>query len=104
MATESVNKYPQRDRWSYLWLVIATILVVFSIGLHRISLAAWLAPIFLIRFMRSRRTGRGYLWILLSLTISNWIAWGNLFDISSFSPLLTKIIFIPIFALLYSVP
>ena len=104
MATESVNKYPQRDRWSYLWLVIATVLVVFSIGLHRVSLAAWLAPIFLIRFMRSRSTGRGYLWILLSLTISNWIAWGNLFDISSFSPLLTKIIFIPIFALLYSVP
>jgi apolipoprotein N-acyltransferase len=67
-------------------------------------MAAWLAPIFLIRFMHSRRTARGYLWILLALLISNWIAWGNLFDISSFSPLLTKIIFIPIFALLYSIP
>ena len=69
----------------------------------RITLAAWLAPIFLLRFMHLAVTGRGFLWLLLAFTISNWIAWGNLFDISSFSPLLTKIIFIPIFALLYSV-
>jgi len=99
------NTYPQSDRWSLLWLAIATVLVVFSVGLWRIPLAAWLAPVFLIRFMRSRSTGRGYLWILLSLTISNWIAWGDLFTISSiFTPLLTKAIFVPVFALLYSIP
>jgi len=103
MTKNRVSNPPISDRWSFLWLAIGTVLVVFSVGLQRISLAAWLAPIFLIRFMHTQKTGRGYLWILLAFTISNWIAWGNLFDISSFSPLLTKIIFIPIFALLYSV-
>ena len=104
MTQKRAPNPPVSDRWSYLWLAIATVLVIFSVGMQRISIAAWLAPIFLIRFMRSRRTGRGFLWVLLAFTISNWIAWGNLFDISSFSPLLTKIIFIPIFALLYSIP
>jgi apolipoprotein N-acyltransferase len=104
MANKRVSHPPVSDRWSFLWLAIGTVLVIFSVGLMRITLAAWLAPVFLIRFMRTQKTGRGYLWILLALIVSNSIAWRFLVDISSLPPLLTMIIFIPIFALLYSIP
>ena len=104
MKTENRNNGAQLDRWAFLWLAIGAVLVTFSVGYLRITLAAWLAPVFLIRFMRSRSAGRGFLWILLALLIPNAIAWRFLMDMSSFSPLATMIIFIPIFALLYSIP
>ena len=49
--------YPISSRWSYLWLAIGTILGMFaiSIGNWIIPLAAWLAPIFTLRFMRTQR-------------------------------------------------
>jgi hypothetical protein len=43
MATESINRYPLRDRRSYLWLVIATVLFVFTYGMYRNPLAALFA-------------------------------------------------------------
>jgi apolipoprotein N-acyltransferase len=104
MTKNSASKPPTSDRWSYLWLAIATVLVIFSVGSVRITLAAWLAPIFLLRFMRSKKTGRGWLWILLALLVANSISWRFLLDMSSLPPLITAVIFFPIFALLYSIP
>ena len=54
--------YPISDRWSYLWLVIGTLLSFF----WALPLALWLSPIFQIRFMRSQKPLRGF--ILISLT------------------------------------
>jgi apolipoprotein N-acyltransferase len=54
--------YPQKDRWSYLWLVAGT-LVMF---LWRAPLVWWLSPVFLLRFMRTRKVGRGLFLIWLS--------------------------------------
>jgi apolipoprotein N-acyltransferase len=49
------------------------VLLVFSNGIHRIvPLAAWLAPIFLIRFTRSQPKARGLL-ILLPLYCAAWV-------------------------------
>ncbi len=48
------------DRMSYLWLLIGFMLLVFSNGIHNIiPLATWLAPVFLIRFLRTQPKARG---------------------------------------------
>ena len=37
---------PQSDRWSYFWLFIGGILLIFSNGIHTIiPIATWLAPV-----------------------------------------------------------
>ncbi|MCP5066337.1 MAG: apolipoprotein N-acyltransferase [bacterium] len=46
-----------RARHPYLWLGIATLLFVFSNGRWILPIAAWLAPVFMLRFLRTRRTG-----------------------------------------------
>ncbi len=49
--------YPLTDRWSYLWLLLGGLLAVFSLSVGRwiIPLAAWLGPIFVLRFFRTQR-------------------------------------------------
>jgi apolipoprotein N-acyltransferase len=39
----------------WIWLVIAAALLLFSNGANTIPLAAWLAPVFLLRFVRTQR-------------------------------------------------
>lgn len=39
----------------WLWLALGSILLLFSYGADNIALAAWLAPIFLLRFVRNKR-------------------------------------------------
>jgi apolipoprotein N-acyltransferase len=52
----------QSDRWSYLWLAIGTLLSF----LWRIPLVWWLSPVFLLRFTRTQKVGRGFFLIWLS--------------------------------------
>jgi apolipoprotein N-acyltransferase len=49
------------DRLSYLWLAMAAVLYLFSGGLWVIPLAAWLAPLFLLRFVRTQHPLPGFL-------------------------------------------
>jgi apolipoprotein N-acyltransferase len=42
------------DSRPWLWLLIAAALLPFSGGADTIALAAWLAPVFLLRFTRTR--------------------------------------------------
>jgi apolipoprotein N-acyltransferase len=49
------------DRLSYLWLAMAVALFVFAAGRWAIPLAAWLAPLFLLRFVRTQRPLPGLL-------------------------------------------
>ena len=65
MNTNQIT-YPQKDRWSYLWLLIGTLLGF----LWRMPLVWWLAPIFLMRFMRSQKIWRGLLLVWLATFIS----------------------------------
>src|ERR1700733_15178513 len=39
---------------SWLWLAVAAALLLFSNGVNTIPLAAWLAPLFLLRFVRQQ--------------------------------------------------
>lgn len=43
------------DPLAWLWLAIAAALLLFSNGADAIALAAWLAPVFLLRFVRRQR-------------------------------------------------
>lgn len=50
------------DRLSYLWLVLAFVLSLFAMnGAWDVPLAAWLYPLFLLRFARTHRPFRGFL-------------------------------------------
>jgi len=49
------------DRLSYLWLALAAALFLVSTGDRIIWLAAWLAPVFLLRFVRTQRLLPGLL-------------------------------------------
>ncbi len=91
----------QSNRWSYLWLAIATILLVFTYGMYRNPLAACLAPVFLIRFLRSQKIGRGYLLILLALVVASTISWWNT---TLENPAVGRIIFGVVVGFLYSIP
>ncbi|HYF76947.1 MAG TPA: nitrilase-related carbon-nitrogen hydrolase [Symbiobacteriaceae bacterium] len=51
----------QEDRWSYLWLILGALCLLFSNGKWIVPLAAWLAPLLLIRFLRTQPAGRGLL-------------------------------------------
>jgi apolipoprotein N-acyltransferase len=64
--TANQIRYSQQDRWSYLWLLVATVLGIFSqsSGKWLIPLTAWLVAIFQIRFFRTQR--RAWLAYLLS--------------------------------------
>jgi apolipoprotein N-acyltransferase len=56
----------QRDRLSYLWLALGIVLLPFSMPNWTIPLAAWLIPIFLLRFVRTQPLLRGTLLVLLA--------------------------------------
>ncbi|HEX7344164.1 MAG TPA: hypothetical protein VF398_07865, partial [bacterium] len=99
------QKYPSNppvsDRWSYLWLGIATILLVFTYGMYRNPLAVCLAPVFLIRVLRSQKVGRGYLLIFLALAVTNTISWWNT---TYENPAAIRIIMGVVIGLMYSIP
>ncbi|NOH04328.1 MAG: hypothetical protein HND47_21310 [Chloroflexi bacterium] len=92
---------PISDRWSFLWLALAAVLFVFAYGLYRNPLAGLLAPLFMIRFLRAQKVGKGYLLMLLALVASQIIAWWNLMPMFT-TPM--RIIFGIITGLLYTVP
>jgi len=75
MTKERVGSYPQPDRWSYLWLAVGTLLMPFLAGSWPISLAAWLAPVFFIRLMRTRKVLPGYILAVIGLSIANTVGW-----------------------------
>ena len=61
------------DRWSYLWLAIGAILLVFANGQWTIPLAAWLAPVFVIRFLRTQKPARGLILVALAIIVTGAI-------------------------------
>jgi apolipoprotein N-acyltransferase len=88
--------YPQKDRWSYLWLVVGT-LVLF---LWRMPLAWWLAPIFLLHFMRSQNIRRGFLLIWLSGFLAGISPMYSIINALIPTPLPVFLIIVAVFALM----
>lgn len=84
MAKERASTTIQSDRWAYLWLGLGIVLLMLSTGRFSIALAGWLAPVFLIRFFRSQRVGRGYILTLLGLCVAYGIAWRSILAFAVF--------------------
>ena len=62
----------------YLWLVIATVLGFVIGGKWNFPLAAWIAPIFIIRFFReSDKAGRNFLLLWIASAIPTIISWNG---------------------------
>ena len=94
-------RLPIPDRRSWLWLAIAAVLFIFTYGMYRNPLAGLLAPLFLIRFLRTRKVGAGYLLMMLVLMAANIIAWWNNMPTMAIP---ARIIFGLVTGLLYTVP
>lgn len=101
MNERQTSKLPLSDRWSYVWLGIAFVLTMFTYGLNRVPLAGVLAPIFLLRFMRTRKTGVGWFLTFLALAAANVFAWWDLMPMFT-NPI--RIIFGFVTGFLYSIP
>ena len=69
---------PRRDRLALLWLALAALLLLVSNGRWTIAAATWLAPVFLVRFIRGRRVVPGLLvgWVTHLVTFIP--AWNGL--------------------------
>jgi apolipoprotein N-acyltransferase len=61
MVGHSLTAVRNRDRLSLLWLAVAGVLFLFTGGRWLIPLAAWLAPLFLLRFVRGQKIVVGFL-------------------------------------------
>jgi hypothetical protein len=69
------------DRLSYLWLATATALYLFTGGQWVIPLAAWLAPLFLLRFVRTQPPLPGLLlaWLVRFAVAAIFVLQGSQF-------------------------
>src|SRR5215469_16525450 len=60
----------QRDRLSYLWLALGIVLFAFGTVKWTIPLAAWLYPVFMLRFVRTQPVLRGILLLFLAIVLT----------------------------------
>lgn len=89
-----------KNNWTnFLWLGLALILLTFSNGRWIVPVAAWLAPLFLLRFFRQQKMVGAFVWSFLAVAIASYIHWKGLTPIPE--PGFTIfIIFLSIFTLL----
>lgn len=67
--------YPIKDHLSFLWLILAFGILLYSNGMQIIPIAAWIGPVFLVRFMRSQKTWLGLLLGYIANTAAFTIYW-----------------------------
>ena len=74
----------KRPIYSYAYLLVGFLFLFFFNGRWIIPIAAFLAPIFLIRFLRFQKPMKGFLFILLAGWVSNIFCWKEVIPISGF--------------------
>lgn len=78
----------------YVWLAIAALLGFFIGGKWNIPLAAWIAPVFAIRFFRdSEKAGRNFLLLWLATAIPTIVSWNGVTFFSKIHPAAEAIFF-----------
>ena len=76
--------------YRFVWLALAALLTLFLGGKWNIPAAAWLAPIFAIRFFRdSDKAGRSFLLLWLASAVPSVISWNG----ATFFPPLAEVAF-----------
>jgi apolipoprotein N-acyltransferase len=101
MLTRTDTSMRASDRLSYLWLAGAAVLTILVGGQWNIPLAAWLAPLFLLRFVRTQRPLPGLLlaWLVRSAAVVVFVHQGILSPPGS-SPNYTLVLLIGSFLML----
>jgi apolipoprotein N-acyltransferase len=61
--------------WSYVWLSVALLLFVVANGGWIIPIAAWISPVFLLRFLRTQRPVWGLCLASASMTCAAFVSW-----------------------------
>ncbi|MEA1978263.1 MAG: hypothetical protein U9N80_10240, partial [Chloroflexota bacterium] len=85
----------QRKNLKFLWLALSAVLSLFVGARWNFPLAAWLAPVFAIRFYRdSEKGGRAFLWLWLAMAAPTIMAWKGLTAMAFFHPLAEPVFFI----------
>jgi apolipoprotein N-acyltransferase len=75
-GTQSTGStYPVRDRLSFVWLALAFVVSLFSNGMYIVPIAAWLAPVFVLRFVRTQRPVPGLLAGYVASALAFYIYW-----------------------------
>lgn len=74
MSTTPSNQLPL-DRFAWLWLIIGATLMAFASLQPSLPLAAWLAPVFLLRFVRTRRARVGLSVVAVAQCVALGINW-----------------------------
>jgi apolipoprotein N-acyltransferase len=69
------TSHQPQDRFSWLWLMIGATLIAFASLQPSLPLAAWLAPVFLLRFVRTRRARVGLSLVALAQCVALGINW-----------------------------
>jgi len=78
----------------YLWLVIAALLGLFVGGKWNISLAAWIAPVFFIRFFRDSEDGwRNFFLLWAASAVPTIISWRGATAMNFGSPMIEPVFF-----------
>jgi len=89
-VTVSPQQRPERavsvDRWSFLWLLIGAILLLFANGRWIIPVATWLAPVFLMRFARTQPAVRGLGLLLIANVGIYLVSWQGMIPGDFFLP------------------
>lgn len=73
-----------RNYYSYIYLLIGFVFLFFFNGRWILPIAAFLAPLFLIRFLRVQKPFIGFLFIILAGWISNIFIWKEMLPMSGF--------------------
>ena len=73
-----------KNNYSYIYLLIGFIFLFFFNGQWILPIAAFIAPIFLIRFLRFQKPFKGFLIIVLAGWVSNIFVWKGMMPMSGF--------------------
>jgi apolipoprotein N-acyltransferase len=74
MKTKQTRQPLYNDKRALIWLLIYALATLFG-GRWPVVAASWIGPIFGLRFLRSQRTGRGILLLLVATYIPVVISW-----------------------------
>lgn len=89
------TSHQPQDRFSWLWLTIGAALLPFTSIQPNLPIAAWLAPIFLLRFTRTQRAAVGLPLIAVISCLAMVIPWWAFY---SASPIL-----VPVLSIVYGI-
>jgi apolipoprotein N-acyltransferase len=74
MKSKQTKQPLYNDKRAYIWLLVTALATLFS-GKWTFFLASWIGPIFGLRFLRSKKTGKGLLLLIIASYIPVVISW-----------------------------